>query len=257
MSLNLLNGKVRVYNYQNNPCGFPSDIIKEGVFFKGKEEDEEFVMERVLWEDVESENNKSDAFKIGRLRFNENEEDEIYDKLGISDRENIRNDKELMSLLKDDSMSNLRYIMKIKSTLLISRMRTLLFEMERGGNQPPHYVVLAVTEKSEELKGSPKNKESQIYKMFEQESQDNEDSKLKDTLNDLKKEMSKLKSDNVQKEKDSEQSQGALADLLKMVQDLKAENESLKSAKIEVVEKAEDKVAKKVTTKKSTPKTKE
>jgi len=254
MSLNLLNGKIRVYNFQDNPCGFASEVIKEGVFFKGKEEDEEFVMERVLWEDVQSENNKKgDIFKIGRLRFAPEEEDEIYSKLGITDKENIRNDRELMELLRDDSVSNLRYIMKIKSTLLISRMRNILFQMERGGKQSPHYVVLAVTEKSEELKGSPKNINSQIYKMFEQEKQDDEDSKLKDTLNDLKKEMSNLKNDNIQKEKESKESQGALSDLLKMVEQLKLENSNLKSANVDIVE--EKPVVKEATSKKT--KTKE
>jgi len=252
MNLSVLTDKVRVYNYQNNPCGFASNTIKDGIFFQGKKEDEDAVMERVTWEDIEGENNKSDVFKIGRLRFNEEDEKEIYAKLGIIDMENIKNDKELIELLKDDSISNLKYIMKIKSTLLISRMRSLLFQMERGGVTAPHYVILAVTEKSEELKGSPKNEKSQIYKMFEREKQENEDGKLKETLNELKKEMGNLKNDNAQKEKDSKSSQDALAEMLAMVQQLKAENEALKNAKVEIVEeKTPVKVVKKTTTVKS------
>lgn len=244
--MNLLNGKIRVYNYQDNPCGFPSEIIKDGVYFKGKEDDEEFVMERVAWEDVVNENNKSDVFRIGRLRFNSDEEDEIYEKLGITDKENIKNDKELMKLLKDDSMSNLKYIMKLKSTLLVSRMRAMLFQMERGGVQPPHYIILAVTEKLEELKGSPKNPNSQIYKMFEQEKQDKEDGRLRETLIELKKDMAKLQDDKEKKELENQQSQNALQDLLKMVEQLKLENEALKNNNTE-----------EKTTKKSTKKVKE
>lgn len=244
MSLNLLNGKIRVYNYQKNPVGFPSEVVKAGVYFTGREEDEEFVMERVLWEDIEIENNKSDVFKIGRLRFHPDEEDEVYEKLGITDRENIKSDKELIELLKDDSLVNLKYIMKLKSTLLISRMKSMLFDMERGGVNPPHLIISAVTERSEELKGSPKNPNSQIHKMIEQEKKDKEDNRLKDTLSELKREMSKLKEEKEKKEVESQQSQSALADLLDMVKLLKQENEELKKSKI-----AEEKTEKKTTKK--------
>jgi transcriptional regulator with XRE-family HTH domain len=97
---NLLNGKVRVFNYELSPAGFPSQHNQNGVLIRGRDEDEEFVVERVSFDDIESENTKSDLFKVGRLRFAPEEEDEIYKKLGIEDRDNIKTDSELIELLK-------------------------------------------------------------------------------------------------------------------------------------------------------------
>lgn len=236
MSLNLMNGKIRVYNYQKNPIGFPSQVTKEGVYLTGRAEDEEYVMERVLWEDIEVENNKSDVFKVGRLRFHPNEEKEVYEKLGIVDLENIKSDNELMELLKNDSLNNLKYIMKLKSTLLVTRMKNLLFEMERGGNVPPHLVIEAVNERVEELKGLPVNPNSNIHKMIEREKQEKEDNKLKDTISELKKDFAKMKEE---KQETELKSQNALSDLLDLVKQLKAENEELKKATV-VTEKIEE-----------------
>lgn len=239
MSFNLMNGKIRVYNYQKNPVGFPSQIAKEGVYLTGRAEDEEYVMERVLWEDIEVENNKSDVFKIGRLRFHPNEEKEVYEKLGITDLENIKSDNELIELLKNDSLSNLKYIMKLKSTLLVTRMKNLLFEMERGGSVPPHLVIEAVNERVEELKGLPRNLNSNIHKMIEREKQELEDNKLKETLAQIQKDMAKMKEEkeeSIEKIKSEkieveEKSKNALEEMFALINQLKAENEALRQEK--------------------------
>ncbi len=227
--MDLLNGKVRVYNYEKSPIGFPSQINQQGVFVRGRDEEEECVVERVLWDDIEIENTKSDIFKIGRLRFHPSEEDEIYKKLGIEDRENILNDNEIIGLLKNDSLENLKRINRIKSTMLMSRLKQMLFVMERGNQIPPHNITTVLLEHFEELKSGKKNDNSFINKLISEESKIKEDSKLKDTLNHLTKEIELLKSEKESVEKEKEDSKQALSDLLQMVQDLKAENESLKA----------------------------
>jgi hypothetical protein len=185
-------------------------------------------MERVLWEDIELENNKSDIFKTGRLRFNSDEEDEIYEKLGIDDRENIKTDKELMKLLSDDSMENLKKINKIKSLTLLTRMKKILFKMERANKIPPHKVISVVSERCDELKnGGKKNENSVVSKLMEQERKQNEENKLKDTIENLAKEVSILKEE---KTKTESQSTKALSDLLEMVNQLKEENKVLKES---------------------------
>jgi hypothetical protein len=105
--MNLLNGKIRVYNYEKSPVGFPSNVIKNGVFIKGREDNEEYTMARVLWEDVEEENTNSDLFRTGVLRFNPEEEDEIYKKLGIDDKENIKSNKDIINMLSDKILKKL------------------------------------------------------------------------------------------------------------------------------------------------------
>lgn len=224
-----LNGKIRVYNYQQSPIGFPSSTLQNGVFIEARDEDEEFKMERVLWEDIELENNKSDVFKTGRLRFNPDEEDEIYNKLGIDDKENIKTDKELMKILLDDSIENLKRINKIKSLTLLTRMKKILFKMERVNKIPPHNIISVVSERCDDLKngGKKKNENSVVNQLIEKERKQNEEGKLKETIDNLVKEVQIIKDE---KSKTEEASTKALTDLLEMVNQLKEENKVLKES---------------------------
>jgi hypothetical protein len=246
--MDLLNGKVRVYNYEMSPIGFPSQINEKGVFIRGRNEDEEYVVERILWDDVEIENSKSDIFKIGRLRFNSEEENEVYDKLRIDDKENIMNDSEVIQLLKNDSVDTLKRINRIKSFMLLSRMKQLLFTMERGGQIPPHRVTTVLLEHIEEVLSGRKNDNSLISGILADENKEKEDLHLKETLAHLSNEIASLKSEKEISDKENTESKNALSDLLKMVQDLKAENESLKSkviiedTSLDSTEKATDEV---------------
>jgi len=221
-----LNGKIKVLNYELSPVGFPSTVNPKGIFIEARDEDNEYKMERVLWEDVELENGKSDLFKVGRLRFHPDEEEEIYKKLGIEDKENIKTDKELMSILTNDNIENLKKINAIKSITLITRMKSILFKMERVNKTPPHNVIAVVSERCEELKnGGKKNENSVVARIMATDKQHNDESKLQNTIDSLAKEVELLKTDKANTES---QSHDALQDLLKIVQDLKAENAELK-----------------------------
>lgn len=225
MALDLLNGKIKVYNYELSPVGFPSQHNQNGVFIRGRDEDEEFVMERVSLDDIEAENTKSDLFKVGRIRFSPDEEDEIYKRLGIEDRDNIKTDKELIEILKDDSMDNIKRISNLKSSTLLLRMKSLLFSMERNGSIPPHNISSVVNERCNELKyGGKRNKDSEINRILEADKKQNEDIKLKETLAELTKKLDKLEKENNEKDKTISDSQTAIQDLLKMVNDLKGDN---------------------------------
>ncbi|MED3562254.1 hypothetical protein [Bacillus xiapuensis] len=222
MAIDLLNGKVKVYNHELSPVGFPSQHNINGVFIRGRDEDEEFVIERVSLDDIEAENTKSDLFKVGRLRFAPEEEDEIYQKLGIEDRDNIKTDAELIETLQDGSIENIKHISNLKSSTLLSRMKSLLFNMERNGNIPPHAVSSVVLERNNELKfGGKRNPDSEINKILEADKKKNDDAKLKTTVDELAKEIEKLKKESTEKDQLLNQSQSAIQDLLKMVNDLK------------------------------------
>lgn len=243
MAIDLLNGKVKVYNYELSPVGFPSQHNINGVFIRGREEDEEFVIERVSFDDIEAENTKSDLFKVGRLRFNSDEEDEIYKKLGIEDRENIKSDRELIEYLRDDSIENIRKISNIKSPTLISRMKSLLFSMEKNNNTPPHKISSVVNERNNELKyGGKRNKDSEINRLLESDQKRNDENKLKFTVDELSKKLERLEKENSEKDKLLNDSQSAISDLLKMVNDLKSN--STEAEKKEKQNKSTNKVKK-------------
>lgn len=236
MAIDLLNGKIRVYNYELSPVGFPSQHTSNGVFIRGRDEDEEFVIERVFLDDIESENTKSDLFKVGRLRFHPDEEDEIYKILGIEDRDNIKSDKELIEMLQDDSIENIKMISNIKSSTLLLRMKSLLFTMERNGSIPPHTVSSVVNERVNEVKfGIKRDKNSEINRILEVDKKKNEENKMKTTLEELAKKVQKLEKENNEKDQLLSQSQNALQDLLKMVDELKG-NTNTQATKKEVKE---------------------
>lgn len=222
MALDLLNGRVRVYNYNRSSVGFPSMRDQNGVYVRGRDEDESFVVERVLLDDIEIENTKSDIFKVGVLRFHKDEEGEIYKRLGIEDKENIKTDQELIEMLKDDSIENLKKISQINSTLLILRMKNLLFEMERGGDTPLHDVMSVVSERVNELKYKTKRNENSIVnKLINKNNKNNANNEMQKQLEALAKKVEQLEEE---KNKVVTDSQTAITDLLKIVEDLKAEN---------------------------------
>lgn len=225
MALNLLNGKIKVYNYELSPVGFPSQHNQNGVFLRGREEDEEFVVERVALDDIEAENTKSDIFKVGRLRFLKDEEDEIYNHLGIEDRENIKSDSELIKILEDGSIENVTRLSNLKSSTLLLRMKSLLFSMEKNSNIPPHHVSSIINARIDELKyGGKRNENSEINKILESDKKKNEDDKLKYVVDELSKKLDKLEQENKDKDKTINESQVAIGELLKMVNDLKTTN---------------------------------
>lgn len=230
MALDLLNGKVRVYNYELSPVGFPSQHNINGNFIRGRDEEEEFVMDRIALDDIEAENTKSDLFKVGRLRFHPDEENEVYGRLGIEDKDNIMSDAQLIEKMKDDSLENIKFISNLKSATLLQRMKAILFSMERNGTIPPHNVSSVVTERCNELKyGGKRNKDSEINRLLESDRKQQEDSKLKDMLAELSKKVDKLEKENSEKDNTINQSQTAIQDLLKMVNDLKNSNQEVKT----------------------------
>lgn len=218
MSIDMPNGKVRAYNYELSPVGFPSQNLQQGVFIRGRSEDEESVVERVSFDDIEVENSKSDLFKVGRIRFHPEEQEEIYKKLNIEDKENIMNDKELVELLTIDSVQTVKRISEIKSIILISRMKSMLFAIERTGKVPPHNISATIIERANELKNrSKRNPNSEINRILDAAKKEEEKDTLKETLNTL---TSKLENLEKEKQEESTKSQTAMEALLKKVEEL-------------------------------------
>jgi|GEM_PF-5178670 len=228
MTLNLLNGKIKVYNYDRSPVAFPSNHSVQGVFVRGRDEDEEFVVERVAWDDIESENTKSDLFKFGRLRFDSNEEDEAYKLLGIEDKSNVLTDKELMSILQNDSIETIKWISNLKSSTLLSRMKTMLFKMERTDIdiKVPHNILAVVTERNNEIKsGGKRHENSEINRILSADKIKNEKSDLQKQLAEMNDKLIKLEQESKAKDEMLTQSQVGMQDLLKIIEGLKKESE--------------------------------
>jgi hypothetical protein len=221
MSLDILNGKIRVLNYEQSPVGFPSQHNQQGAFIRGRDENEDFVIERVAFDDIEIENSKSDLFKVGRLRFHPDEEEEIYLKLGIEDKENILSDKQLFDLLMNDSIDVIKRISSLKSLSLLSRMKSKLFTMERTGKMPPHTITAVVSERLSELKnGGKRNPDSEINRIMELDKKAQQEGKLQEKLELLMQKVETLEQESKQKDDIISKSHSALEELLAKVASL-------------------------------------
>jgi uncharacterized coiled-coil protein SlyX len=239
MAIDMQNGRIRVYNYSRSHVGFPSIYNKGGVFIRGRSEDEEYVVERVHWDDIESENTKSDIFKVGALRFHPDEEDEIYAKLGIEDRENIMTDEELMNLLRKNDIETIKRISNINSMLLITRMKQMLFEMERAGMTPKNEIIAVVCERYDELTGGKqRNPDGMIARLLNKDEDQKRRDELEKEVKNLANRIYELEKEREQqnkllKKKDEllNQSQNAIEELLKKVEKLTKEQSKVGSSK--------------------------
>jgi hypothetical protein len=227
MTLDLLNGKIKLYNYERSPVAFPSNHSVQGVYIRGRDEDEDYVVERVAWDDIESENTKSNLFKVGRLRFDSREEDEAYKSLGIEDRSNILTDKELMAKLQEDNIETIKWISGLKSSTLLSRMKNMLFKMERTDIdiKAPHNILAVVTERNNEIKfGGKRHENSEINRLLNADKLKNDKSDLQKQLAEMNDKLSKLEQESKAKDDLLAQSQTGMQDLLKIIEGLKSES---------------------------------
>jgi hypothetical protein len=84
---------IDVLNYEGL-CAVPSINNTRGELFESGTEDMPTVYP-LSFRDIKVINSKSDIFRTGRLRFNSDEEEEIYEALSIHDRDNIFSEKEI------------------------------------------------------------------------------------------------------------------------------------------------------------------
>ncbi|EKS4345258.1 hypothetical protein QB607_003263 [Clostridium botulinum] len=150
---------IEVLNYEGIAI-LPSSINKDGIVLEmGTTENP--TIEPISFGDIKIANSKTDFFKVGRLRFNKHEEDEIYQELHIIDKENIMSEKEIRDFLQNTSIKTFEKIIKTKSMTLITRMKKILFDLGMANIDVSPRVVSCLNKRYEELKFRP-NASSQI-----------------------------------------------------------------------------------------------
>ncbi|WP_061328775.1 hypothetical protein [Clostridium botulinum] len=150
---------IEVLNYEGMAI-LPSSVTPEGIVMEMGTYDNP-VIEPISFRDIKIANSKTDFFKVGRLRFNKQEEDEIYKELHILDKENIMSEKEIRDFLQVTEKETFERIIKIKSLTLITRMKKVLFELGMANIDVSPRVVSCLNKRYEELKFRP-NSSSEI-----------------------------------------------------------------------------------------------
>lgn len=219
---------IKVYNYEESPCFMPSKIYTEGIKIEAGSEDNPSI-ELISYIDIELENSKADTFRTGRLVFEKDKEDEIYKKLNIHDRENILTENKIRKMLLNDDTSNLIKISKIESMSLITRIKDTMVKMLVSMETISPKIISVVNERYEEKIYGFKNENSFISRLTNSLKEEEKNNEILEVYKSMKQEVEKLKAEKEQDKNKNKETENALSDLLKMVQDLKAENDALKS----------------------------
>ena len=126
--------RIRVYNYTRNKVCLNTVAGKEYVFepFDG----ENPVMEYMTWDEIEWLNNRGEIFRSGTLRFNPDDEAEIFEALGCPDyRDAMFTEERIQELLTNPTSENVATIIGITSAATIERVRGTMYKLlSVGGN---------------------------------------------------------------------------------------------------------------------------
>lgn len=141
--------------------------------------------------DIKIINSTSQLFRTGRLRFHEEQENEIYKALNIRDRDNVFSENDIRKLLLNPTKDNLKRVKEIKSLELITRIKQILFKMGMAGQDVSNKIVNVINKRNEELK---QGKMSSDIELEDKTKENNKDVNLDliNTIAEMKKQIEQL-----------------------------------------------------------------
>lgn len=124
---------VTVLNYSDSFASFPTQIKPDGYLFEPALNDEQPFAIPISFSEIRVANSQSNIFREGVLRFEPEVEQEIYEKLGIRDWEQILSDNDIRNILLKPTKAGLEKIVKVTSSSLLERVRGMLIMLENTG----------------------------------------------------------------------------------------------------------------------------
>lgn len=115
--------------------------------------------------EIETINSKGKIFKSGYLRFEEDEQEEIYDALRITNWREILTDKEIEDTILNPSYEKLNKIVGITDIAPFERIRSAYVKLSNNENNDiSSRVARVISQRYEELKNGQKQTEISISK---------------------------------------------------------------------------------------------
>lgn len=181
---------INILNYEGMVV-LPSRVTPQGV--KIESGNEEFPSITPLsFAEIKYINSISDTFRIGRLRFEKEIENDVCDKLSITDRENIIGINEIRKMAMDNSLDNLKRIAKINSLQLITRIKQIALEMQINDKAIPSQVNSVLEDRYEELTYNIKKSNSYLNNRIKAEKEEVENNQSRQEIDELKSQNEKL-----------------------------------------------------------------
>jgi hypothetical protein len=122
------NDMINVLNESTSPCYGISAINEYGYKFQPCNDLGEPSFEPVPFSDIQYMNNKSEVFRTGTLRFEEDVEDDVYKSLNIRPKsdKNYYTLQDIEDIIINPTMEKLEDVKKITSVITIEKFRGVL-----------------------------------------------------------------------------------------------------------------------------------
>ena len=147
---------IKVYNHSNSVVVLSfRDNIQEAV--DPKDEDGNPGYSLLRWENIYWANDKSRVFKDGLLRFHKDEEEALYEELGIWNWKEILFEEVIEDIITNPTIEGLKRIIAITNGHVFSRVKSVLFDLIKDDVAISHKVLSVITERGKELLNGKRN----------------------------------------------------------------------------------------------------
>jgi hypothetical protein len=134
---------IPIYNYnENNICittNIMTHILPPAV-------DDTPSVDFLSFAEINYVNGISDCFRTGLVQFAEDDKEEIFKALGISNWNNIITNKEIKDILLNPSVEGLQKILDITNTSIFDRVRTIFISLKENDNNDLSNRVIKIVE---------------------------------------------------------------------------------------------------------------
>ncbi|KAF6626951.1 hypothetical protein H6F38_23120 [Paenibacillus sp. EKM208P] len=126
------NTLIDVFNFSNSTVCVVTHLNPKGHQFEPAMTDNPFSIQ-MYFSEIRNINNQSNIFREGFLRFSKEKEKDVYEKLGISDWQNILKDTDIEDIILNPTKEGIERLLAIRSTSLFERVRGILIQLDNSG----------------------------------------------------------------------------------------------------------------------------
>jgi hypothetical protein len=177
-----------VYNYDTSPVAITIGRDKSVLIPAGSDTNPSF--QPLSMDEIIFANNSTKAFKIGVLRFDKSEEEEVYNNLRIHNWKEILTNAEIEDIFTNTTKEKLDFVLSIKEPSYFNRIYGIYLGLKNDGINMSSKVVQMMTVRYKEVAEGKLNTAIQI--VGNGLDADNQIENKKDTIAEMQEQIAKL-----------------------------------------------------------------
>lgn len=123
---------INVLNKSDSFCALATNINPIGYAFEPSRDGEPYAIP-LTYSEIRVANTQSDVFRNGILWFDVEVQEDVYNKLGIRDWENILSDEQIRSIILKPTTDGLKKLINIKDPAYFERVRGMMVMLKNAG----------------------------------------------------------------------------------------------------------------------------